>query len=170
VVEVAHHLEILAAGQVLVDGGVLSGQADQAADQPLLLVHVVPEDTSLSAVRLQDGGQNAHGGRLARPVGAEQAEHCSLVDAEADAVEGAHRVLAGECLDQCFGFDGMRHGAAFLSVCWSVEYRLPMVEGSRGGRLVVVGRILRGRSMGVTRGAGERLLPLASGPCKKAIW
>ena len=37
VVELADHLQVLAAGQVLVDGGVLAGQADERADQRRLL-------------------------------------------------------------------------------------------------------------------------------------
>ena len=51
VVELPHHLEVLPAGQVLVDGGVLAGQADEAADQAGLLHHVVAEHPGLAAVR-----------------------------------------------------------------------------------------------------------------------
>ena len=44
--------------------------------------------------RPQDGGEDPDGGGLARAVGSEQAEHRSLLDGEADPVEGADLVLA----------------------------------------------------------------------------
>ncbi len=115
VVEVPDHLQVLATGQVLVDGGVLPGQADDAAHQGSLLAHVVPDHPGSSAVRLEDGGQDAHGRRLARSVWTEEAEDGALGGIEAHSVEGAHGVLAVEGLLEGVDLDGVVHGTVVLS-------------------------------------------------------
>ena len=115
VVEVPDHLEVLAAGQVLVDGGVLAGQSDQAPDQAGLFGHVMSEHPGPPAVGPEDGGQNPHRGGLPGAVGSEQTEHGAFGDGEAHAVEGAYLELAREGLLQLFGFDRVRHAEAFLS-------------------------------------------------------
>jgi hypothetical protein len=74
-VEPAEHPEVLAAGEVLVDGAVLAGQADHPAYEPRLGRHVVPEHPRLTRIGLEQRGEHAHGRGLACPVGAEQAEH-----------------------------------------------------------------------------------------------
>ena len=109
VVEVPHHLEVLPAGQVLVDRGVLAGQSDEAPDQAGLFGHVVAEHPGPAAVGLQDGGQDAHRGGLARAVGPEQTEDGALVHGEAHPVEGPDLVLALEGLLEFFGFDRVLH-------------------------------------------------------------
>ena len=73
VVEPADQVEVLAAGEVLVDGGVLAGEADHAAQR------LGSRTTSLPATRAgpvghEQGGEDPHGGGLAGPVGAEQAQ------------------------------------------------------------------------------------------------
>ena len=56
-----------------------------------LLAHDVEAgDVRLAGVGLQQRGQDAHGGRLAGAVGAEQAEHRAGRHAEVDAVERDH--------------------------------------------------------------------------------
>ena len=120
VVEVADHLEVLPAGQVLVHGRVLAGQSDQAPDQAGLFGHVVPEHPGATAVGPQDGGQDPHRGGLPRSVGPEQAEHGALGDGEADPVEGAHLELALEGLLELFGFDRVLHAGAILSGRWGL--------------------------------------------------
>ena len=97
-------------GQVLVDRGVLAGQPDGAAHRVGCGDHVVAEHGGASRVGAQDGGEDAHGGRLAGAVGAEQAEHRAGLDLERDAVERAH-VAAGEDLDEVVGLHRQR-GAA----------------------------------------------------------
>ncbi|CAM5738823.1 hypothetical protein SHIRM173S_02269 [Streptomyces hirsutus] len=85
-VELPDHLQVLAAGQVLVDRRELAGQADGAAHGVRLLEHVDTGDHRLSAVGPQQGGQTADGGGLARAVRPEQAQDGALGDIEVDAV------------------------------------------------------------------------------------
>jgi hypothetical protein len=82
--------EVLAAGQVLVDGGVLAGEPDRVADLVGGGDDVVPQDAGLTGVRAEDRGQDPDGGRLAGAVGPEQAEHGSRRHGEVDAVKGGN--------------------------------------------------------------------------------
>src|SRR5690606_17022378 len=65
--------------------------------------HVDAEDLGATPVDREQGGQHAQHGRLARAVGAEDAEDLSGRDLEVDAVDGA---AAAEGLDQPLGADG----------------------------------------------------------------
>ena len=105
-VELADHLQVLAAGQVFVDGRELAGQADRAAHLVRVLEHVDARDDGAPAVGLQQGGQDADGGRLAGAVRPEQAEHGAFGHVEVDAVQ---RPYVTEGLDQTFGIDGAWH-------------------------------------------------------------
>ncbi|CAM5496599.1 hypothetical protein SALBM311S_03384 [Streptomyces alboniger] len=105
-VELADHLEVLAAGQVFVDRRELTGQADRAPYLVGLLEHVEAGDDGLSAVGAQQGRQTADRGRLARAVRSEQAEDRALGDIEVDAVQSLY---VTEGLDQTFGIDGAWH-------------------------------------------------------------
>ena len=87
-VEAADHLEVLEAGEVLVDGGVLAREADAGAQRRRFVDHVEPGDARAARVRLEQGGEDAHRRRLAGTVGAEQAEDGALLRVEVDAVEG----------------------------------------------------------------------------------
>ena len=88
--QTADHVDVLAAGQVLVDRRVLSGQPDDAADHVGRLDDVVAEDGRRTRVRLEDGGQDAYGGGLAGAVRAEQTENGSGLDLERHAVGRSH--------------------------------------------------------------------------------
>ena len=103
--EPADHADVLAPGEVLVDGGVLPGQPDDPPHRLGLLDHVVTEDGGVPRVGAQDGGEDAHGRRLAGAVGAEQAEDGALLDVQRDAVERAH-VAPGEHLDEVVRLHG----------------------------------------------------------------
>jgi hypothetical protein len=105
--EPADQPEVLAAGQVLVDRGVLSGQADRLAHGLGIAGHVDAEHLGTAAVGPQDGGEDAHGGRLARAVGPEQAEHGTGGHREVDTRQGLH---VAESLGQALDPDG-RAGA-----------------------------------------------------------
>ena len=85
------HLQVLAAGLQLVDGGVLAGQADPVADLAALADDVVAGDQRPPAVRRDQRGQDPHGRRLAGAVGPEQREHAAARNPQVDAVE--HRVI-----------------------------------------------------------------------------
>ena len=74
VVELADHLEVLEAGQVLVDRGVLAGEADLGAQGVGVAHDVEARDARAAAVGLQQRGQDAYRGGLAGAVGTEQAE------------------------------------------------------------------------------------------------
>jgi hypothetical protein len=101
--ETADHHEVLAAGEHLVDGGVLPGQADGVAHGLRLARHVVPQHCRPPGVGLQDRGQYAHRRGLACAVGAEEAEHGGGGDVEVDAVQGDdvteafRQVFDGDC-------------------------------------------------------------------------
>ena len=83
--------QVLAAGQVLVDRGVLAGQADR-------LAHVAagrgatskPATVAPPGVGVEQRGEDAHRRGLAGAVGAEQAEHAAAGHDEVDAVERLH--------------------------------------------------------------------------------
>jgi hypothetical protein len=104
--ETAHHPDVLAPGQVLVDGGVLAGQADDASHRVGFFDHVVAEDGGGAGVGSQNGGEDPHRRGLAGPVGPEQAENGAFFDVERDTIEGAH-VAPREDLDQIVGLDGV---------------------------------------------------------------
>ncbi len=66
--QLADHDEVLHAGQVLVDRGVLPGQADRAAHLLGVADHVVAADPGRAGVGAQQRGQDADGGGLAGAV------------------------------------------------------------------------------------------------------
>ncbi len=68
--QAAEQDQVLAAGQVLVDRGVLAGEAHQAAHGVGLGDHVVAEDAGAAGVGAQQGGQHPDGGVvLPAPLG-----------------------------------------------------------------------------------------------------
>ena len=89
-VEAPDHVEVLEAGEVLVDRRVLAGEADLAAQCLGVLEHVEAGDASAAAVGLQQRGEDAHRGRLAGAVGPEQAEHRARLRAQVDAAQRVH--------------------------------------------------------------------------------
>jgi hypothetical protein len=100
------HHQVLGAGQILVDRGVLAGEPDGAADQVRLTQHVVTGDPGRTFVGPQQGGQDAYGSGLARAVGAEDTEHGALLGGEVHAGQG---LGATETLLQPGSFDDV-HG------------------------------------------------------------
>ena len=89
-VEPAEHPEVLAARQVLVDGRVLAGQADQLAELLGVRRTSKPATRRRARVGLQQRREDAHGRRLAGAVRPEQAEDRAFLDLEVDPVEGPH--------------------------------------------------------------------------------
>jgi hypothetical protein len=76
---------MLPAGHELVQGRLLEGHAEHAADGRGLGPDVEAEDACRPRGRAQKRGQDPHGGRLAGAVAAEEAEDLTLGDGEADA-------------------------------------------------------------------------------------
>jgi hypothetical protein len=72
--QVAHELEVLGAGEVLVDGGELAGEPDALADGLGIAADVDVHDLGDAGVGAEDRGEDAHGDRLAGTVGPEQPE------------------------------------------------------------------------------------------------
>ena len=93
VVEPPDHLEVLEAGEVLVDRRVLPGQADAGAQQRRVTHDVEPADLGAPAVGHEQGGQDADARGLAGAVGAEQPEHGAVWDRQVDAVERQHLAI-----------------------------------------------------------------------------
>ena len=89
-VELPDHLEVLEAGQVLVDRGVLAGEPDLGPQRVGVLDDVQPGDAGGAAVGLQQRGQDPHRGGLAGTVGAEQAEDRARLRGEVDAAQRVH--------------------------------------------------------------------------------
>ena len=67
--------QILAAGEVLVDGGELAGETDRAPHRRGVGRHVVAEYPRPPLVGSQQGGEDPDGRRLAGPVRPEDAVH-----------------------------------------------------------------------------------------------
>ena len=86
--QLAHHAQVLAPGEVLVDRRVLAGEADRGAHGVGLAGDVESEHRRVARVGGEQRREDAHGGRLAGAVGAEQAEDRPGRDLEIDAVEG----------------------------------------------------------------------------------
>ena len=91
VVELPDHLEVLEAGQVLVDGRVLAGEPDLGPQRGRVAHDVEAGDARAARVGLEQGGEDPHRGGLAGPVGAEQAEDAARTSREVHAAEGADR-------------------------------------------------------------------------------
>ncbi|ALE85348.1 hypothetical protein XF36_21140 [Pseudonocardia sp. HH130629-09] len=85
----ADQVEVVAAGQGLVDGGVLAGEADQGADPGGVADDVAAEHRGPAGRRREQRGQHADGRRLAGAVGAEQAQDLSAPGGEGDPVDRA---------------------------------------------------------------------------------
>jgi hypothetical protein len=90
VVEAAHDLEVLPAGQLELDRGRLACQPDAAAHRGGVANHVVPLDGDPPGIRSQEGREDANGGGLAGAVGTEHAEHAPPGHREVDATERVH--------------------------------------------------------------------------------
>jgi hypothetical protein len=110
VVQLADHHEVLAAGEQAVDGRVLRGEADAAADLLGLGHDVVARDPRAALVGRAERGEDADGGRLAGSVRAEQPADRACGHRQVDAAESVRVPVA---LLEAGGLDGVRlgHGA-----------------------------------------------------------
>ena len=166
VVEAAEHPQVLAPGQVLVDGRVLAGEADRLAHRLRLAEDVEAGDACAAGVRLQQRRQDADRRRLARSVRPQQAEDGAFLHLEVDAVEGAHLALARAVdLDESFGFDG---GHAFSAYAFDLDPRRLHALGRYNVRMARIAILLAllvpagaVASDGALLAAKERFLPAA---------
>ena len=88
-VQPTDHGQVLEAGQILVDGGVLPRQADLVAQRRGVVHDVIADDRGAPGVGFQQRGQNPDDRGLAGAVRAEQAEHRSPPHLEIDALQGS---------------------------------------------------------------------------------
>ncbi len=102
-VQAGHQVQVLAAGQLLVDGGVLAGEAEAGPDRLGGGADVVARHPGAARVGPQQGGEDADGGGLAGAVGTEQAEDGAGRGVQVDPGEG---LLGAEALGEPFGAQG----------------------------------------------------------------
>lgn len=106
----AEHDQVLVAAEHVVEGGVLAGQHDGSAHRGRIGDHIVAGDHRASAIRRDQGGQDVHRRRLARAVGAEDAEYLAGCGVEVDAAQG---------VDGAEGFlDAFDEDAVVGTHCW----------------------------------------------------
>ena len=106
VVEASDQLEVLAAGEGLVHRRVLAGEADDGPDGVGVTDDVQAGDAGGALVGQEERGEDADQGRLARPVGPQQAEHLGPIGRQVDPAKcfgGAERLLDARDLDHGVG-------------------------------------------------------------------
>jgi hypothetical protein len=92
--QAAHEPQVLAAREVLVNGGVLPGEADALAHRLRVAGDVEPDDLGHAGVGLEDRGEDANGGGLAGAVGPEEPVDGPRGDQQVDSGEGVDRAEA----------------------------------------------------------------------------
>jgi hypothetical protein len=107
VAQVGHQQHVLPAGEQLVYGRELTGDADGGADGVGLGLHVVAGHQDLAAAGRDQGGEDLDGGGLAGAVGPEQGEDGALGDGQVDAVQDG---LVTKGLAQAGDLDGWGAG------------------------------------------------------------
>ena len=105
--QLSHHPEVLVASEVLVDRGVLTGEADALAHFLRVLAHINTEHLGPPAAAGQNRGEDAYGCGLAGAVRSEETEHAAGGDREVDSVE---RDNGSELLFEVLDSDRMFHG------------------------------------------------------------
>ena len=101
-VEPSHHFQVLATGQVLVDGGILAGQSDDGAQGLSVTDDIESGNGCAAPVGSQQGGEDTNRGGLAGAVRSKESVHGSLFDAQIDARQ---RVHIPKRLVKVFNFD-----------------------------------------------------------------
>ena len=81
-VEAGEELQVAPGAEALVEAGGFGEQADDFVKALDVLIAAHTGDGGLSPGRGDHAGQHAHGGGLAGPVGAEEAQHLALLDLE----------------------------------------------------------------------------------------
>ena len=155
--EPAREPQVLGPGEVGVDRGELTGEADQVAHLVGLVDHVAPEHPGPAGVGVQDRREDPYDRRLARAVRSQEAEHGARGDVEADAVDC---VDVPEVLDELLNPDCAFHGG-----------HPPIAPGPpKGAFAPKMLRVWGGRSVGPDGWRGRSLArvgPLAAGPAQR---
>ena len=123
-------VQVLAAGDVLVDRGQLAGEADVPADLVGIAHDVVAEHPRAAAVRAQQRREHLDDRGLAGAVGAQHRQHLAGAHGQVDPGQGLHRAIGfpgtGEAGKDGAGIRGNGHGGLLGG--------LPAVSGADPGR------------------------------------
>lgn len=106
VVEPADHLEILEAGEVFVDRGILAGGADARAQGLWIVEYVDARDGGGALIGYQQSGQNANSRGLSRAIGAEKRGDGTFRNGQVESVQGDELPVP---FDQTLGDDCVGH-------------------------------------------------------------
>ena len=88
-IELPEHYQVFVAGEVFIDGGILTGQADARADGVGVFDDIKPGNLCPTRVGFQERGQDAHGGSLACAVWPEEAKYGSFLGDQVKPGKGA---------------------------------------------------------------------------------
>ncbi len=135
-IETPDHVQVLEPGEVLVDRGVLAGEADEPAYRFGVFPDVGPGDHRLTLVWLEQGGQDRHCGRLAGAVRPEKAKHDSLGDDEVETGQGGDFLVP---LDQTRCLDHVGHRFLLFLSRSSDNQTGVAAETHRSGGLIPIG-------------------------------
>ena len=91
-IQLGEDLQVALGAQPLVQAGRLGEDADLRRESAVVLAHVQAVDPGAARRRADQAGQHAHGGRLARAVGAQEAEHLALVHLQVEPIHGLDRM------------------------------------------------------------------------------
>ena len=107
--------QVLPCGEVVEEGEVFGNDSDTAFDSPggFGIVKVGVEDSHGTAGRCEQAGEHLDGGRLAGPVGTEEAEELAGLDTEVELIDSPNRP---ETAGKPVGFN-REHGWGFLFSC-----------------------------------------------------
>jgi hypothetical protein len=98
---------VFGAGEIFIHRCELPGHSNLRAHFGRFGYQIVSEHACAAAIGLDQRGEHADGGGLARAIRAEQAIHLAASNGDVDAVHGARGT---EALREPSGFDGERHG------------------------------------------------------------
>ena len=156
-VQSGEELEVLGDGETQVEAGVLGHHRDSLADlDAVRRVERQPRDTGRARGGGDQGGEHAHGRRLAGAVRAEEAEHLAGADAEGDVVD---REPLTEPLRQVLDDERrLVRRARRRPARGERAKRLPLLDTSTAGSGLALGRLIcrRGRLGGPGAAGRER--------------
>ncbi len=105
---------VLAPGQIRIERRFLQRSPNRAAHLGALTDHVEPSHPHPPGRRRQQRGEDQHGRRLARAVGAEKAVDLAGRHTQVDSIDRAHAPL--EVADEAFDLDPLSAGAHRLTI------------------------------------------------------
>ncbi len=158
----AVEVEVLVGGERAVDGDRLGDVADAGAHREAVAADVIAGHQRAPVGGLEQGREHADGGRLARAVGPEQAEHLAGCDREGDAADGLELTEADdEVVDE---HRWSRGAAALTDAC------LRSPPGRRPGGRLPVGVGVELADPALARACASRTARPRAWPSSPARW